>query len=138
MSHDRCSLAMHVFSRLRIPRTTSPRPSRRPGRNNRRHNDRLFMSLFRKFRQYTGTHGLGSCSRNVPKPQPLHRHRALQRVQLDLEFYIGFLTPFIIDEINFAYGFIFAGCNLVVFFFLLESNGKTRRWKRLIRCMSRA
>jgi SP family sugar:H+ symporter-like MFS transporter len=44
-------------------------------------------------------------------------------------FYLGFFTPLITDRIDFAYGYVFAGCNLaaacVVYFFLLESNGKS-------------
>lgn len=44
-------------------------------------------------------------------------------------FLLAFFTPFITGEINFAYGYVFAGCNLaaffVVFFFLIESSGRT-------------
>jgi MFS transporter, SP family, sugar:H+ symporter len=44
-------------------------------------------------------------------------------------FYLGFASPFIISEIGFAYGYVFAGCNLiavlVVFFFLPETSGKS-------------
>ena len=44
-------------------------------------------------------------------------------------FFIGFCTPFITSEIGFAYGYLFAGCNLiavfVVFFFLPETSGKS-------------
>lgn len=39
---------------------------------------------------------------------------------------LAFFTPFIVGDINFAYGFVFAGCNLlgvaVVYFFLYESS----------------
>ncbi|KAI9370012.1 general substrate transporter [Aspergillus egyptiacus] len=44
-------------------------------------------------------------------------------------FLIGFFTPFITGDIDFAYGYVFAGCLfvavLVVYFFLLEGKGKT-------------
>lgn len=44
-------------------------------------------------------------------------------------FMLAFFTPFITGNINYAYGYVFAGCNLaaffVVFFFLVESSGKT-------------
>jgi SP family sugar:H+ symporter-like MFS transporter len=44
-------------------------------------------------------------------------------------FCIGFFTPFITKEINFAYGYVFAGCNLaavfIVYFFVIEGTGKT-------------
>lgn len=44
-------------------------------------------------------------------------------------FYLAFFTPLITDDIDFAYGYVFAGCNLmaaaVVYFFLLESNGRS-------------
>ncbi|CAG8949125.1 hypothetical protein HYFRA_00004747 [Hymenoscyphus fraxineus] len=44
-------------------------------------------------------------------------------------FMLAFFTPFITGEIQFAYGYVFAGCNLaafvVVYFFLIESSGKT-------------
>lgn len=44
-------------------------------------------------------------------------------------FMLAFFTPFITNDIQFAYGYVFAGCNLaaffVVFFFLVESSGKT-------------
>lgn len=44
-------------------------------------------------------------------------------------FLLAFFTPFITGSINFAYGYVFAGCNLaaffVVFFFLIESSGRT-------------
>ncbi|KAG9238457.1 MFS sugar transporter-like protein [Amylocarpus encephaloides] len=42
-------------------------------------------------------------------------------------FMLAFFTPFITGDIQFAYGYVFAGCNLaafiVVYFFLLESSG---------------
>ncbi|KAG4437239.1 hypothetical protein IFR05_007293 [Cadophora sp. M221] len=44
-------------------------------------------------------------------------------------FMLAFFTPFITGDIDFAYGYVFAGCNLaaffVVYFFLIESSGKT-------------
>lgn len=44
-------------------------------------------------------------------------------------FCIGFFTPFITRDINFAFGYVFAGCNLVaafiVYFFVIEGTGKT-------------
>lgn len=44
-------------------------------------------------------------------------------------FYLAFFTPLITDRIDFAYGYIFAGCNLaaacLIYFFLIESNGKS-------------
>lgn len=44
-------------------------------------------------------------------------------------FLIAFFTPFITGSIGYAYGFVFAGCNLanaiIVFFFLYESSGIT-------------
>ncbi|KAL3477838.1 general substrate transporter [Aspergillus californicus] len=44
-------------------------------------------------------------------------------------FLIGFFTPFITGDIDFAYGYVFAGCLLVgviiVYFFVLEGRGKT-------------
>lgn len=44
-------------------------------------------------------------------------------------FLIGFFTPFITGDINFAYGYVFAGCLffavLVVYFFVIEGKDKT-------------
>lgn len=44
-------------------------------------------------------------------------------------FLIGFFTPFITSAIDFAYGYVFAGCMFfgmfVVYFFLIESNNRT-------------
>ncbi|KAL4933604.1 sugar porter family MFS transporter [Aspergillus undulatus] len=44
-------------------------------------------------------------------------------------FLIGFFTPFITGDIDFAYGYVFAGCLfaavLVVYFFVLEGKNKT-------------
>jgi SP family sugar:H+ symporter-like MFS transporter len=44
-------------------------------------------------------------------------------------FMLAFFTPFITGDIQYAYGYVFAGCNLaafvVVFLFLVESSGKT-------------
>jgi SP family sugar:H+ symporter-like MFS transporter len=44
-------------------------------------------------------------------------------------FLLAFFTPFITGDIQYAYGYVFAGCNLaafvVVYFFLIESRGRT-------------
>jgi SP family sugar:H+ symporter-like MFS transporter len=44
-------------------------------------------------------------------------------------FLLAFFTPFITGDIQYAYGYVFAGCNLaafvIVFFFLIESSGKS-------------
>ncbi|ESZ94080.1 hexose transporter [Sclerotinia borealis F-4128] len=44
-------------------------------------------------------------------------------------FMLAFFTPFITNDIQYAYGYVFAGCNFaaffVVFFFLVESSDKT-------------
>ena len=44
-------------------------------------------------------------------------------------FLIAFFTPFIIGDIDFRYGYVFAACNLlacgVVYFFVLEGQGRT-------------
>jgi len=44
-------------------------------------------------------------------------------------FMLAFFTPFITADIDFAYGYVFAGCNLaaaiIVYFFLMESAGRT-------------
>ena len=44
-------------------------------------------------------------------------------------FLIAFFTPFIISDIGFKYGYVFAGCNfaavLIVYFFVCETQGKT-------------
>lgn len=44
-------------------------------------------------------------------------------------FMLAFFTPFITGDIEYAYGYVFAGCNLaaffIVFFFLVESSSKT-------------
>jgi SP family sugar:H+ symporter-like MFS transporter len=44
-------------------------------------------------------------------------------------FCIGFFTPFITKEIDFRYGYVFAGCNLVgaalVYFLVIEGQGRT-------------
>jgi len=38
-------------------------------------------------------------------------------------FYLAFFTPLITDQIDFAYGYVFAGCNLcaalLIYFFLI-------------------
>ncbi|GIJ91574.1 hexose transporter hxt1 [Aspergillus pseudoviridinutans] len=52
------------------------------------------------------------------------------RLQTGFEdFLIGFSTPFITDDVEFAYGYVFAGCLfagvLVVYFCVLEGKGKT-------------
>jgi SP family sugar:H+ symporter-like MFS transporter len=44
-------------------------------------------------------------------------------------FMLAFFTPLITGDIQYAYGYVFAGCNLaafvVVYFFLMESSGRT-------------
>jgi len=44
-------------------------------------------------------------------------------------FMLAFFTPFIVGDIDYRYGYVFAGCNaaaaLVVYFFLIESAGRT-------------
>ena len=44
-------------------------------------------------------------------------------------FCIGFFTPFITSAIDFRYGYVFAGCNvlgaLAVYFFVVEGQGRT-------------
>jgi SP family sugar:H+ symporter-like MFS transporter len=44
-------------------------------------------------------------------------------------FLIGFFTPFITGDIDFAYGYVFAGCLffavIIVYFFVVEGKGKT-------------
>lgn len=44
-------------------------------------------------------------------------------------FLLAFFTPFIAKAINFKYGYVFAGCNLVgaalVYFFVIETQGRT-------------
>ena len=44
-------------------------------------------------------------------------------------FLIAFFTPFIIKDIEFKYGYVFAGCNfaavLIVYFFVCETQGRT-------------
>lgn len=44
-------------------------------------------------------------------------------------FYLAFFTPLITDQISFAYGYVFAGCNLaaaaLIYFFFIETNGKS-------------
>jgi MFS transporter, SP family, sugar:H+ symporter len=44
-------------------------------------------------------------------------------------FLLAFFTTFITSDIGFAYGYVFAGCNLaavfIVYFFLPETNNKT-------------
>ncbi|TVY84489.1 High-affinity fructose transporter [Lachnellula suecica] len=44
-------------------------------------------------------------------------------------FLLAFFTPFITNDINFAYGYVFAGCNLfaafMVYMWLIESSGRT-------------
>ena len=44
-------------------------------------------------------------------------------------FLLAFFTPFIVGDIDFLYGYVFAGCNLVaiplVYFFVMEGQGRT-------------
>lgn len=44
-------------------------------------------------------------------------------------FLIAFFTPFITNDIDFALGYVFAGCNLIagvlVYFFVIEGQGRT-------------
>lgn len=44
-------------------------------------------------------------------------------------FLLAFFTPFIVGDIDFAYGYVFAGCLLVaaaiVYFFVIEGQGRT-------------
>lgn len=44
-------------------------------------------------------------------------------------FLLAFFTPFIVGDIDFLYGYVFAGCNLVsiplVYFFVIEGQGRT-------------
>ena len=44
-------------------------------------------------------------------------------------FLLAFFTPFIVGDIDFLYGYVFAGCNLVaiflIYFFVIEGQGRT-------------
>ena len=44
-------------------------------------------------------------------------------------FLLAFFTPFITSAIDFRYGYVFAGCNvlggLIVYFFVIEGQGRT-------------
>ena len=44
-------------------------------------------------------------------------------------FLLAFFTPFIVSAIDFQYGYVFAGCNvlggLLVYFFVIEGQGRT-------------
>jgi MFS transporter, SP family, sugar:H+ symporter len=44
-------------------------------------------------------------------------------------FLIAFFTPFIVSAIDFRYGYVFAGCNviaaLIIYFFVIEGQGRT-------------
>ena len=44
-------------------------------------------------------------------------------------FMLAFFTPFIVGDIDFRYGYVFAACNavagFVVFFFVMEGKGRT-------------
>jgi MFS transporter, SP family, sugar:H+ symporter len=44
-------------------------------------------------------------------------------------FLLAFFTPFIVGDIDFRYGYVFAGCNvlggLIIFFFVIEGQGRT-------------
>ncbi|KAF7170729.1 hypothetical protein CNMCM5623_003286 [Aspergillus felis] len=68
---------------------------------------------------------LSSIHRGIPRGP---RHWPRLRTGFE-DFLIGFLTPFITDDIDFAYGYVFAGCLfagvLIVYFCVLEGKGKT-------------
>lgn len=62
-----------------------------------------------------------------------YRHRAIgvafaTAANWFWNFMLAFFTPFITGDIQYAYGYVFAGCNLaasvIVFFFLIESNNR--------------
>lgn len=44
-------------------------------------------------------------------------------------FLLAFFTPFIVSAIDFQYGYVFAGCNvlggLIIYFFVIEGQGRT-------------
>lgn len=44
-------------------------------------------------------------------------------------FLLAFFTPFIVSAIDFQYGYVFAGCNvlggLLIYFFVIEGQGRT-------------
>src|ERR1700761_6857343 len=44
-------------------------------------------------------------------------------------FLLAFFTPFITSAIDFRYGYVFAGCNvlggLIIYFFVIEGQGRT-------------
>ena len=44
-------------------------------------------------------------------------------------FMLAFFTPFVVGDIDFMYGYVFAGCNvlggLLVYFFVIEGQGRT-------------
>ena len=44
-------------------------------------------------------------------------------------FLLAFFTPFIVSAIDFQYGYVFAGCNvlggLLIYFFVMEGQGRT-------------
>ena len=65
--------------------------------------------------------GLGKSKRLWPL---VHASKLIEYIQ---NFLLAFFTPFIVSAINFSYGFVFAGCNLlgaiVVWAFLYESAG---------------
>jgi MFS transporter, SP family, sugar:H+ symporter len=48
---------------------------------------------------------------------------------LSRNFLLAFFTPFIVSAIDFRYGYVFAGCNvlggLLIYFFVLEGQGRT-------------
>ena len=60
---------------------------------------------------------------------PRQGHGLVHRVELGLEFLVGILYTVHHCDIDFRYGYVFAGCNilggLVVYFFVIEGQGRT-------------
>lgn len=100
-----------------------------------------------------GSDGLECNGGNLPFAVPVASDQSMRRQQLDFQLVsalkrffpffqrkkhlltkvyhslIAFFTPFITGDINFAYGYVFAGCNLFavffVYFFLPETSGRS-------------